>query len=432
MFVARIGSFVCIPVLLLLAVASDRAEADTPSRRPESSSGGPWRADADLVDAKQKRSDEFNYVEENVPAYQLPDPLFATKPSASEGLESWGAIRTAQLKLFRTHVYGERPSGPFSVRFETESPQSIRQGTIAAIAGRCIIHRPGREDGFAFPFVIYRPAADSGSRPVCIHINNREFYSIDRAKEAADDFSPIEILCGRGYALLTFHTSDVDPDRADGYADGVRAFFSDRPEAEPNEWRSLSAWGWAASRLLDHVSQSADLDETRVAVVGHSRGGKAALWAAAEDTRFAVAYSNQSGCGGAALSRRRYGETVDRITTAFPHWFVPRFAGYAGRESQLPVDQHQLIGLIAPRPVYVVSADEDLWADPRGEYLSIVNAAPVYERLGKSSITDPAMPPLDQPRVVGSTGYHIRRGRHDLTEKDWTWFLDFADRSLEK
>ena len=392
--------------------------------------GDPWQADDEIVRAKQKRSDEFNYVEEKVPDYRLPDPLAAPgKSHAAEPL-AWKEVRAAQLDAFRTHVYGWRPEVEYTADFELGPPRKIRDSTIVAMDGRCVIVRPGITAKFTIPFVVYRPADASGPLPTCVHINNREFYSIDRAKEAADDFSPIEILCDRGYALLTFHTSAVDPDRADGYRDGIRCFFSGSDEPLPEQWRSLSAWGWAASRMLDFAIQSPHLDETRVAVIGHSRGGKAALWAAAEDPRFAVAYSNQSGCGGAALSRRQYGETVKRITSAFPHWFVPRFASYAGRESELPIDQHQLVGLIAPRPVYVVSADEDLWADPRGEYLSLVHAAPVYQHLGESSISTLEMPPLDHPRIVGQTGYHVRRGRHDLTDKDWTWFLDFADLHL--
>jgi pimeloyl-ACP methyl ester carboxylesterase len=173
------------------------------------------------------------------------------------------------------------------------------------------------------------------------------------------------------------------------------------------------------------------IDAGRVAVVGHSRGGKTSLWAAAEDARFAIAYSNNSGCGGAALSRRAYGETVAIITRGFPHWFCPPFAAFGGKESELPVDQHQLIALIAPRGVYVTSADEDLWADPKGEYSSIVAASPVFRLLDKTSIIEPQMPSLNSPRVSGQTGYHIRTGEHNLKDQDWTWFLDYADGLLK-
>jgi len=183
--------------------------------------------------------------------------------------------------------------------------------------------------------------------------------------------------------------------------------------------------------VLDYLESLPSINAQQVAIVGHSRGGKASLWAACEDSRFAVAYSNNSGCGGAALSRRAYGETVGRITTSFPHWFCQPFWEYAKRESELPVDQHEVMALIAPRAIYVASADEDLWADPAGEYTSLVEAAPVFQLLGVQAITDKSMPALNQPRVVGKTGYHIRSGGHGLGEVDWNWFLDFTDRLIE-
>ena len=150
-----------------------------------------------------------------------------------------------------------------------------------------------------------------------------------------------------------------------------------------------------------------------------------------EDQRFAVAYSNNSGCGGAALSRRAYGETVKRITTHFPHWFCNNFSNYSDNEDELPVDQHELMSLIAPRGIYVASSDQDLWADPKGEYTSLIESAPVFNLLGKKSITKGTMPALNQPRVIGQTGYHIRTGGHGLGEPDWNWFLDFTDTLLK-
>jgi hypothetical protein len=264
-----------------------------------------------------------------------------------------------------------------------------------------------------------------------VHINNRYFVPLDKAASEHDPFWPVETLIRRGYATASFHTSDVDPDRKDGYADGIRSFFANGRPPEDDAWRSLSAWGWAASRVLDYLATQEAIDASRAAVVGHSRGGKTALWAACEDSRFAIAYSNNSGCGGAALSRRRFGETVDRITSSFPHWFCKNFRQYAGRESELPIDQHEVIALIAPRGVYVASADEDLWADPRGEYAALVGAAPVFGVLGCESIREPAMPALGQPRVVGRTGYHIRAGGHGLGDVDWGYFLDFADKLLK-
>jgi pimeloyl-ACP methyl ester carboxylesterase len=179
---------------------------------------------------------------------------------------------------------------------------------------------------------------------------------------------------------------------------------------------------------MDYFATDARIDPARVAVVGHSRGGKAALWAGAEDERFSMVVSNESGEGGAALSRRQFGETLARITEVFPHWFVPKYASYANRVEALPVDQHMLLALAAPRAIYVASADEDLWSDPRGEFLSQVQASPVFALWGEPIIRADQMPALDQPLVAGRRGYHVRRGGHNLLPFDWARFADFADK----
>ncbi len=379
----------------------------------------------------------FNYDESKVPTYQLPDPLTTQEGKTVASADQWTRERRPELmSLFRTHVYGHRPKTDYAIAFAEESREAVLDGTATGQTMVATLKIDDRE--FSFRFVVFVPTGIDQPVPAVVLINNRNYPDMKETTDTYDSFFPVKDLIDRGYAAASFFTSDVDPDRKDGYAEGIRSFFADGQPRTDEAWGSLSAWGFGASRVLDYLESLPAIDASRVAVVGHSRGGKTALWAAAEDPRFAIGYSNHSGCGGAALSRRAFGETVERITTSFPHWFSNNFAGYGGREHELPVDQHELIGLVAPRGVYVASADEDLWADPRGEYLALVHAAPVFELLGKESIgqetiddadmirnTNP--PPLDRPQIVGQTGYHIGSGGHGLTHTDWKNFLDFFD-----
>jgi len=235
---------------------------------------------------------------------------------------------------------------------------------------------------------------------------------------------PLETILARGYAVATFCCEDVLPD-ADGY-DGIRSRY------EGYTWGALAAWGWGLSRALDYLETDGDVDASRVAVFGHSRMGKAAVWAGARDTRFAMVVSNASGCGGAALSRRHFGETVRRINTHFPHWFAGAFHKYNDNEAMLPFDQHELLALVAPRPLYVESGSEDRWADPHGEFLGLAYAAPAWALYGYEGFSPSEWPGVEQPVIKGRNGYHIRAGRHEILLYDWLRYLDFADQYLKQ
>lgn len=435
-----------------------------------------WMAAAASI---QAAAPVANYDESMVPAYALPDPLRMEDGRRVTSAEMWRKERRPELlRLFEREVYGRAPGRPAALRFALLSEDKQALGGKAT-RREVAAYFTGREDGPRMTILIYLPNAAARPVPAFLGLNfgGNQAVSEDpgitlstswmrssasgtvvnnRATEKSRGQSApqwqVDTVLSRGYALATIYYGDIEPDSAEGWIAGVRNVFRPAasaaapagaesggarpaaggpPDAPADAWGAIGAWAWGLSRAMDYFEQEPDINEHQVAVMGHSRLGKTALWAGAEDERFAVVISNNSGCGGAALSRRAFGETVQRINTSFPHWFCGNFKKYNGREADLPVDQHQLIALMAPRPVYVASAAKDLWADPRGEFLSAKHAEPVYRLLGRDGLGVEDMPAVDQP-VGGTIGYHIRTGVHDVTRYDWDRYLDFADRHFQR
>jgi hypothetical protein len=415
-----------------------------------------WKASPDLVERLTKSRSETNYLEHKVPKYTLPNPLKLSDGSRVTDARTWRTKRRPEiLELFRKYVYGRAPiARPENMSFEVFD---LEKKTLGGLSTRkqVTVNFTGKKDGPTMDILIYLPNASKKPVPAFVLLNFGGNHTIHTdpaiklserwmransagvVKNRADETSRgrsssrfhVEEILKRGYGLATIYYGDIDPDFHDGFKNGVHPIFDKLIDGKraPDAWGSICAWAWGLSRAMDYFESDDDINNKRVAVLGHSRLGKTALWAGARDKRFAFVISNNSGCGGAALSRRAYGETVKRINTSFPHWFCENFKQYNGKEDDLPVDQHMLIALMAPRPVYVTSADGDLWADPRGEFLACRHAGGVYRLLGLKGLGVRQMPGLDQPVQKGTIGYHVRSGGHNLTEYDWQRFMDFAD-----
>lgn len=394
-----------------------------------------------------------NYDESKVPSYKLPDPLVLLNGDKVTDAKTWITRRRPEiLELFKTQVYGIMPAPPKAMSFQVTSSDKKALGGKAT-RREVSIHFTADKKGPRLDLLLYLPNDADGPVPVFIGHNFRGNHTINadpkisfnkgwmrngngvvnnQATEATRGTSSsrwdVDAILAAGYGLVTCYYGDIDPDYDDDFQNGVHPLFlkAGQKKPGPSEWGSISAWAWGLSRGLDYLETDKDVDHKRVAVIGHSRLGKTSLWAGASDPRFALVISNNSGCGGAALSRRQFGETVKVINDRFPHWFCDNYTKYNDDLASMPVDQHMLVALIAPRPVYIASAQEDRWADPRGEFLAGLGAHPVYRLLGKPGLPATKWPGINQP-VAGTIGYHVRSGQHDVTSYDWKQYILFAD-----
>jgi len=390
-----------------------------------------------------------NYEEDKVGTYKLPDPLVMADGKPVRDATTWIEKRRPELlRLFEENEYGRAPGRPSGMSFDV-----FDQGSPAfdgkAVRRQVTIYFSKDKTGPKLDLLLYLPAnaakpvpmvlnisfspnsstvADSGVRPGEMW-NSKEKKRVPAGGPGIGRLNVLPIL-ERGYGIATFYYGDVDPDFLDGIGLGVRRLYlkPGQTEPAPDEWGAIAAWGWGLSRAMDYLETDKGVDSKRVAIFGISRLGKTVMWAGARDTRFAMVIASCSGEGGAALSRRDYGETIAHLVapTRYPYQFAANYARYGEHVDQLPVDAHELVALIAPRPVLLQTGDTDYWSDPKGEFLAAVAAGPVYRLLGKQDLGTDQWPPAGVP-ILHDIGYYMHEGGHGSLPRDWEVYLKFLD-----
>lgn len=390
-------------------------------------------------EAKENDSN-VNYDEARLPHYDLPPALVTVEGKRVTTPEEWRNVRRPQiLSLFSNLVYGRTPEPTSPIEIEFEVVKTDPEFMNGRATRKDVAIRFHNDKGDAEMLVIvYVPNGVEGPVPAFMKhsFNSTKSRGFDAHPDREGFIGagwPLGEFFDRGYGFIAVYQQDLVRHNEVEFLRGIHRLFYRDGQSFPkaNEWGVLSAVAWGAMRAMDYLETDDDIDHTRVAIMGHSKMGKATLWTAAQDERFALAISAQSGCAGAALWRRKSGETLEKMVTRFPYWLSRNAWKFVNQEDDLPVDQHMLLACIAPRPVYVHSAVGDTWADGRGEYLSAYHASEVYRLLGKKGLTTEASPPVGEAIIESDVGYHIREGGHSIEMYDWMRFLDFADYHLK-
>ncbi len=402
-----------------------------------------------------------NFDEAKIGDFPIPDPLLCEDGTKVTTAEQWQQKRRPEiLRAFESEEYGKTPQDKASLHFTplaksetvldgkavmsqiritfSDNPNPHIDVLLFLPVGRkhpaptfVSLDFGGNEAVASIPSILM-PAPETWFRndPKIGYAENK---ATEQTRGSSAERWPIAEIIARGYGVATAYYGDIEPDHVEGFDASVRKMFLKPGQEKPadDDWGAIGAWAWGLSRMADYLQTVPEVDSKKLAVIGHSRLGKTALWAGAQDERFGIVISNDSGCGGAALSKRIFGETVGIINNAFPHWFCANFKKYNDNEGALSVDQHELIALIAPRPVYIASATEDLWADPKGEFLSGKLAEPVYALFGEKGLEADA-PPASDKSVGDFIGYHARTGKHNILLFDWEQYMNFADRHWGK
>lgn len=354
-------------------------------------------------------------ITEKLQERALPDVLLFESGERVDGPDRWARRREEIVALLSREIYGFSPAPPPRVE---ATPRETETDAFAGKAVHSVVDirfdTPAGE--FSFPVHLVVPR-DRPAPPLFLHIAFRPAIP--------DRYYPAEEIVDAGFAVASFCYEDIAPDRDDGFSGGLAGMYATSAR-KPTDWGKISMWAWAAQRVMDWLQVVDDIDAGRVAVVGHSRLGKTALWCAAQDQRFLMGISNNSGCSGAALSRGKTGERIRDITNRFGYWFCDNYRKYRDAEPLASFDQHFLLAAIAPRPVYVASAERDAWSDPESEFLACAAAGGAYALHGLKGLVTEDRLPLPGTRLhEGEIGYHLRAGTHYLSREDWRCFIDY-------
>jgi hypothetical protein len=382
----------------------------------------------------------------------LPNPLVMSDGRPVRDAQTWLTRRRPEiLALFQSEVYGKAPGRPVDESFEVFDNDPHALGG-KAVRKQISVHLGAVENAPKIDILLYLPAKAVKPVPVFLCFS---FYPLQRVMDdpgirLQDEWdryhqihhpgrmrqkSPwfqIEETLDRGYGFAAIYYQQIDPDFAGALRYGVRSAYLEpgQSDVRPDQWGTIAAWAWGASRAMDYLQTDPQVDHGRIAIMGHSRLGKTALWVGATDERFALVFPCSSGRGGASLARRNFGESVGDLNQHYAYQFCDNYCKYGRHVTDLPVDTHELIGLVAPRPIYLATASLDLHSDPRGEFDAAVAAGPIYRLLGKQDLGTDVMPPVDTPIMLGDIGFHCRAGRHEVTAWDWKQILAFADRKF--
>ncbi|MBN2013495.1 acetylxylan esterase [candidate division KSB1 bacterium] len=394
-----------------------------------------------------------NYTEANVGDYALPDPLTCNDGQPVENAETWYKKRRPEIvALFEQYQFGKSPACPKKIHYKVlERGASAFNGK--AKRTQATIYFSENSDAPKMDVLFYTPSEAAEPAPMLLYIAftansmviddpgikpgfiwNREHKKVPAGEGRRFERLDVPAVLARGFGVATVYYGDIEPDFQEGAQYGVRSLFSKNNNLPPEDdaWGAIAAWSWGLSRVLDYFEKDKTVDANRVAIMGISRLGKTVLWAGATDPRFALIIAVCSGESGAALSRRNYGENVAHIASParYHYWFAPRYQQYANNVNALPVDSHELLALLAPRPVLLITGNTDKWSDPYGEFLAAVAAEPVYRQLGKEGLNTEKMPPADKP-ILKDIGFYMHDGGHGMVPDDWNVILDFLQKHLQ-